>query len=288
MTLKIAHLSDLHFSIPSYNPLQFFSKRWLGNLNFILFRRQQFVYERLPKLLPLFKEKGISHVLITGDLTTTSLKQEFLLAQRFIDTLKSGGLQVVTLPGNHDHYTKRAFKKKSFYDFFGSTFDEGASYNLKEHGLTLKSLGNHWHLIALDQTVYPTLISSQGYFSEALEKNLKELLFSLGTKQNIILAGHFPFFQSEGARKKLIHGDRLKEILIQHPHIRFYLHGHTHRLCVADLRASQMPIILDPGSTPHRNSGGCHLLEINSEECNLEVYNWKEEWTRFQEHHFKW
>lgn len=284
---KLAHISDLHFSAPNCNPIQFFSKRWLGNLNLILFRKSCFIFDRLPSLISLFKEKGISHVLISGDFSTTSSKKEFILAQDFVKRLKNEGFEVITLPGNHDHYTKRDFKKKSFYDFFEPSFEKNSFFNLKEHGMALKTLGSGWHMIVLDTTAFPTLLSSQGHFSLELEKNLNTALSSL-KGQNIILANHFPFFQNDQVRKRLMRGNALKRICAGNPNIRLYLHGHTHRLCVADLRDSQMPIILDPGSTPHQTHGGCHLIEINSEGCDVEVFKWNEEWKLFQEHHFKW
>lgn len=287
MTIKLAHISDLHFSTPHYNPTQFFSKRWLGNLNLILFRKKRFIFDRLPSLLTLFQEKKIGHVLITGDFSTTSLKKEFILAQKFVKSLKDAGLQVITLPGNHDHYTKKEFKKKYFYSFFDSSFEQGSPYTLKEHGLAIKTLSSDWYLIALDTTAYPTLLSSQGYFSPELEKNLKEALASLKGK-NIILANHFPFFQNEHFRKRLIRGNQLKTIFQEHPNIRFYLHGHTHRHCIADLRASSLPIVLDPGSVLDRNGSGCHMLEINSKGCNLEVFKWKDQWTQLEQHQFQW
>lgn len=284
---KLAHISDLHFNALSYNPAQFFSKRWLGNLNLIFFRKASFFYERLPALISLFKDKNISHVLISGDFSTTSSKKEFQLGQHFVQQLKNEGFEVITLPGNHDHYTKKDFKKKSFYDFFDPSFEKDSFYNLKEHGIALKNLGHNWQMIVLDTTAFPTLLSSQGHFSPELEKHLKEALSSL-KGQNIILANHYPFFQNEPIRKRLVRGDELKRICAENPHVRLYLHGHTHRLCVADLRNSHLPIVLDPGSAPHQTGGGCHLIEINSKGCDVEVFKWNEEWKLFQEHHFIW
>ncbi|HSX12127.1 MAG TPA: metallophosphoesterase [Rhabdochlamydiaceae bacterium] len=285
--IKLAHISDLHFSTPSLNPAQIFSKRWLGNLNSVLFRKSHFSHERLSDLKNLFKKQQISHVLISGDISTTSHKEEFLIGKSFVEELTKEGFEVFTIPGNHDHYTKRAYKKKLFYHYFDASFEAASAYNLKDHGLTIKNLRNNWQLIALDTTCLPTLLASQGHFSPALEKHLEEALSSL-KGQNIILANHFPFFQHENLRKRLIRGDAMKRLFVEHPNIRLYLHGHTHRFCVADLRVSHLPIILDPGSTCHRTKGGCHILQIDSAGCHLEMFKWDEEWKLFQEHQFKW
>lgn len=285
--IKLAHISDLHFSSPSFDPLQIFSKRWLGNLNSILFRKSHFSYDRVKLLKDLFKKQQITHILISGDISTTSHKDEFLIGQSFVDELKKENFTVITLPGNHDHYTKKAYKKKLFYDYFDHAFEEHAAYNLKDHGVASKKLGPDWVLIVLDTTCLPTLLSSQGHFTPEIEKHLDEILSSL-KDQNVILANHFPFFQHEDLRKRLIRGDSLKKLFAKYPNIRLYLHGHTHRFCVADLRVNQLPIILDSGSTSHSTKGGCHILSINSHGCHLEMFKWNEEWKLFQEHQFNW
>jgi len=79
--VTIAHISDLHFSKISFNPLQFFSKRWAGNFNLLLNRPSQRNNTHPFSLLPLFKKRGVSHVIISGDLTSTATDAEYLLAQ---------------------------------------------------------------------------------------------------------------------------------------------------------------------------------------------------------------
>ncbi|HNA62745.1 MAG TPA: metallophosphoesterase, partial [Rhabdochlamydiaceae bacterium] len=130
--IKIAHISDLHFSNWDWNPSQFFSKRWLGNLNFLFGRQRHFAHERLKSLPTLFRNHGISHVMITGDLTTTSSLGEFEKAREFVEALEAVGLKVFVIPGNHDQYTKRAHKDQLFYNYFPSQW---AQYDLIKDGL---------------------------------------------------------------------------------------------------------------------------------------------------------
>src|SRR5579871_4764227 len=108
---RFAHISDLHFSNITFNPAQFLSKRWIGNGNLIFSRKHVFCSNHLPELATFFKELNIDAVLITGDLSSTSLHSEFARGKAFIDSLKQH-FKVFTLPGNHDHYTKRAYKKR--------------------------------------------------------------------------------------------------------------------------------------------------------------------------------
>ena len=275
--MKLAHLSDLHFSNWDWNPAQFFSKRWLGNLNFLFGRRRIFSYERLQLLPALFKERGITHVLITGDLTTTSAPAEFEKAREFVQALQAQGLQVLCIPGNHDQYTRTAYAKQLFYDYFPTEWEANSSYNLKQHGMTAHQLSDTWQLVGLDTALATSWFFSSGYFSENTEKNLIEFLTQLSADQHVILFNHFPFFQHETFRKRLQRGDALRKILKRFPQVKIYCHGHTHRQCLADLRASQLPIILDSGSIVHRDRGTWNELSLSPEKLVTEIFSWKDE-----------
>jgi len=172
--LRIAHISDLHFARVCFNPLQFLSKRWVGNFNSLLTRKNAFLPEKLFYLPDLFKKIQVDHIIISGDLTTTSLHKEFKAAKELVDALSKTGIPLYVIPGNHDHYTKSAYKKRIFYDYFPSSFDEKCPFNLKDDGLTLKPLGNNWSLIALDTTLATPLFSSYGYFSKRARKQTRK------------------------------------------------------------------------------------------------------------------
>ncbi len=279
-SIRIAHISDLHFSKATFNPLQFFSKRWLGNINLIFSRQQDYLAERLFPLVSLFKELDVEHVIITGDLTTTSLRQEFLLASALVSQFKEAGFSVLALPGNHDHYTKRAFRKKLFYQFFDPPFDE--------QGIAVKPLGKGWRLIALDTAIATSLISSRGYFSPLLEKRLEKILSEIPSDEAVVLANHFPFFQHDSPRKRLERGVELKNLIARFPRIKFYLHGHTHRHCVADLRPNGLPIILDCGSTAHRIDGTWNLIDITPSGSTVDIYRWEDNWQTRERLAFSW
>ncbi len=275
--MRLAHLSDLHFSNWDWNPAQFFSKRWLGNLNFLFGRRRIFSHDRLALLPALYKEQGITHVLITGDLSTTSAPAEFQKAREFIRSLEAEGLKVFCIPGNHDQYTRKAYREQLFYDYFPTQWDENSPYNLKDHGMTAQKLSDKWWFVGLDTALATSWFFSSGYFSEATEKNLIEFLSKLPTGDQVILFNHFPFFQHETPRKRLQRGDALRKILEKFPQVKVYCHGHTHRQCLADLRASQLPIILDSGSTVHIDRGTWHQLTLSPEKLITEVFTWKDD-----------
>lgn len=279
--MRIAHISDLHFSKLCLSPLQFFSKRWLGNLNLLCFRRKEFDVQQLAALPSLFKAQKVDLVIISGDLSTTSRAKEFRLAQAFVEKIRAEGIQVITVPGNHDQYTKRAHRKQTFYKYFASP--------LKEHGLMVQELPNKWRLIALDSAIATSLVSSRGYFSPKLEETLIKLLSELPKNQPILLVNHFPFFQSQGPRKALARSEALRAILSNDPRIKLYLQGHSHIHTIADLRPSGLPIILDSGSATQRKNGSWHLLDLNEKSCVVEPFHWtgSSEWRAQEKVEFK-
>jgi Predicted phosphohydrolases len=283
--VKIAHISDLHFSCPTIGLSQFFSKRWIGNLNFFFSRKKMHLVERLSVLPHLFKEQGVTHVIISGDVSTTSQKREFREAASFAATLSAAGMEVFVVPGNHDHYTKAACKNKLFYDFFDPTLGEAKSpFNLKTDRMAAKRLDKHTWLVALDTALATSLVSSRGLFSEEMEEKLETLLAEIPASDRVILLNHFPLFHHENPRKILVRAAALRNIIQRFPCIKLYLHGHTHRHCIANLQSSGYPVILDSGSTTHKNHGSWHTLTFDEKGCHIDVFQWKNgEWMKSPE-----
>ena len=281
-----AQISDLHFGSFALSPLQFFSKRWLGNFNYLLSRKKDFAHERLLELISLFKEKGVTHVIVTGDLSVTARRSEFSMGKKFVNLLKQEGFSVFLVPGNHDQYTRGAFRKMRYYRYFDSSYDAECPVNLKSDKVSYTQLEDGLWLVGLDTAVATSLISSQGNFSPQAEESLAEALSTIPKDDQIILLNHFPFFQNDPANKQLLRGEALKALLAKHPNVLLYLHGHTHRQTIADLRPSGLPIISDTGSTPHKKGGACHLFSLNKEEVELAPYHYTDKWEADEPHTF--
>lgn len=273
---RLAHISDLHFSKLTWGLSQFTSKRWLGNLNLLLKRKHTFAPDRLTNLFPLFHERKVDAVLITGDLSSTSHEAEFALAQQFIESLQQENFKVFTLPGNHDQYTKSAHKQKLFYQFFNTSYSDSkdpiSSLNMKDDGLAATYFGQGWWLIGLDTAIATPLLSSNGYFSIELEQKLEKALKEIPADHNVILINHFPLFSNESARKSLLRKEALRKLIERFPKIKLFLHGHTHRHTIADLRNSSLPIVLDSGSAAQKHGGTWNLIDINPNSCDVEVF----------------
>lgn len=274
--LRIAHLSDLHFCKVSKNPLQFFSKRWLGNMNLLFYRKKHWAAEHIEALADLLEEKGVNLVILTGDATCTARRAEFRLAANFFSKLNKRGMEVIVLPGNHDHYTRRAYRERRFYDFFPShLMKEGHTFShfcLKNHAVSTKQLHEGWWLVALDTALSTPWISSRGLFSKEIEAHLRRLLKEIPHEDKVILANHFPFFQNESPRKILLRGETLQKVLEEFPNVKLYIHGHTHRRSVADLRENGLPIVIDCGSTGMGPDISWNLIDLETNSIRFQHF----------------
>ena len=275
--IKIAHISDLHLWKVTFSLSQFLSKRWLGNINLILFRKKRFSQSQILQLPELFEKIKVNYVIVTGDVSSTSLDDEFKFGKELFDDLKKRGITPLFLPGNHDCYTKKAQKQKTFYKYFEN--DPGKSplekkFNLKNDRLEAHKISSDLWVILIDCTLATNLISSRGLFSEESEKKLLELLLHIPKEHNIILATHFPFTINKSPRKSLKRAGNLKKILKDNPNIKLFVHGHTHHHNVSDLRKKGLPIVIDSGSSSHNQIGKWNLLEIGPSSYTIKVFDW--------------
>jgi len=285
--IRIAHISDLHFSKITFSPTQFLTKRWVGNLNLILFRRKMDRKEHLVNLIKILEEQKVDLVIISGDLSSTSMNFEFKLASEFVSELKKRGIECIIIPGNHDHYTKDAYKKKLFYQYFSNNQSSKiGNHTLKDHRLEVHKVMDKLWLIALDTVIPTPFLSAQGVFSKELEKRLEDVLNDIPKDVSLMIVNHFPFFQHDSPHNRLVRGPSLKALLKKFPQIRFYLHGHTHRECIADLRRSNLPIILDAGCCGNIQNAHWHLMDLSEEDLKIKVFKWKDAWKEAQSKSF--
>jgi len=274
--MRIAHISDVHFSKFPWNPFGFFSKRFAGVLNSFLFRRRKHNFQFLDSIPALFDELNVDLVLVAGDLTTTSLSSEFRFAKKFFDRIRQ---RTIFIPGNHDHYTRGAHRKKRFYSFF--TNEKSAAsicaldlYTLKNDGVEVHQIQPSLWCVALDTALPTSIRSSNGFFSPEIENNLKKVIDLLPPTDRIILLNHFPFFQNDEPKHCLLGGERLRLFLENVPNISLYLHGHTHRHTIADLQVSGLPLILDSGCPIQKISATWNLIDLSETECTVKKYFW--------------
>lgn len=274
--MRIAQVSDFHFTHITLNPLRLFSKRILGHLNWMLNRNKQFSVLQLEPLPEIFKKLEVDCVFICGDMTTTSMREEFEDAKEFVQKINK---PIFAIPGNHDNYIRST--EKDFYQYFGNSA-------LKNNGIDVRELINGWWVISLDTTMPTGWNSAEGLFTEKLEQNFRNILREIPENGSIIVLNHYPFFESDVPRKGLQRQDALRRLLQEDRRIALYLHGHTHRNIVADLQNNDLPIVLDSGSCTETRFGSWNLIELSDEECMVTPYRWEKEWMAQKKAKFQW
>ena len=265
--MKIAQLSDIHFFKNNLNFRTFFSKTLLATLNYYFNRKKNKVDFDIYEIPKLLKEKGVSHIIITGDFTTTSNKYEYALAKKFLDYLNNEGFKTFIIPGNHDTYTKKASLSKRFHEKLKTP------KTFKEKSIIYEDFGEGFKWIGLDTTLATPLWSSQGLFSKTLEGKLIKLLDSIPKEQPLILINQFPIETRKHMpfRHQMLRYKRLKEIVESYPNIKLYIFGHTHLSEIIEGK----PLKLNSGSLTLTKGGSFHIMDLSKEKVDIEVYSHK-------------
>ena len=267
---------DFHFTHLTWNPLRLFSKRFFGNLNWLLTRKEAFSTAQLEPIAPLLRDLKVDLVLLGGDFTTTSMPEEFEKAKTWIGQISQPW---VAIPGNHDHYTRTSYRTKRYYRYFPQD-------NLAKEGVAVHPLSKEWTLIVLDTARATPPHSSEGLLSERLEARLEEILKTIETP--IILFNHYPFFQNDLPSRRLTRGEALEKLLRRNPQIRLYLHGHTHRHTIANLQPGGLPLVLDSGSAAQGTKGSWNLIDLTTAGCTVTGYRWNQQWAPFRKEEILW
>ncbi len=267
--LRLAHISDLHLGKPTYSLSQFLSKRWVGNFNYIFFRRFSYPTAPLNDLSGFFFKNRVEKVLLTGDLTTTAQDAEFELASSLITSFS---LPTYVLPGNHDVYTLESAEKETFYSHF--PFAKGM------HGIFTAPLTKGWLWISIDCAVPTRPFRSYGIFTKEQEDALDVLLSSLPDTEKVILGCHFALFETGRPHHDLKRGKELQKLIKRHPKIKLFLHGHDHAYQLTDRRKEGFPIILNSGCSVMRKHHTLSLIDIGGHTLKIQKAVWEpqEKW----------
>ena len=286
---KILHISDLHFSSVTLNPFQIFSKRWIGNLNLFFFRKKQIEPLLIDHFLKMVDSIKPDCILISGDFTSTALAKEFKVAKDFLIELKKRKIAIYAVPGNHDAYTKKAFKKKAFYHHFKNLipFKGEFGFDLENDYVTAFSIQKNLFLVLIDAACYTPYFQANGHFTFQIEQHLQSIFDLIPPTSKILLCCHFPFFQHEGPSRVLLGGKNLQELISRYSNIMIYFHGHTHRGTLCDLRDNGLPILSEPGSLTLKNKSAFHEILIDDDQIIIQRYQFDKKFHITDTHYFK-
>ncbi len=256
--MRLIHLSDIHVWRYPLNPLRLMSKRTIGLIDLMRGRARKFRLERLADVVERVRGLDADHILITGDLTTTALKDEFRDAARALEPLLLDPGRATVIPGNHDRYTTGAVRGRRFEAFFGA-YSPGGPYPW------LRAIDEETAILGLDPT--RSHISARGDLPpEQLER---AAALASGRPRRLIVACHYPLaapprYERQLAMKRLKNAEDVAAwARTIGPHL--YCCGHVHAAWAFTPPGLPDQLCLNSGAPLLRDPTGFHLpgfLEI--------------------------
>lgn len=232
--MRLSHLTDLHFPIPSPPDWRtLLSKRGLGYLSWRRTRRFWHAEGALGAILRDCRNQAPDLTVITGDAVNIALPAEFDVAERRLRAALDPG-RVVFTPGNHDTYVatpwsaglgRLAFLMAGERD--GETGSRQARsaedfpYVRRERGVA----------VILANSAPPTAPwLATGRLGELQLVRLRtELLAARQRGEARVLALHHPLTAGAVSRRRRLDDDAALRSLIAETGVELVLHGHMHR-----------------------------------------------------------
>src|ERR1700733_4681563 len=258
----LAHLSDLHLASPP-RPAQLLSKRGLGYINWQ--RKRKYIHrpEVLDAITSDLKTQSFDHIAVTGDLVNLSLRDEYVRARQWLETL---GIppDVTVVPGNHDVYVPAAEPMPARYwgDFMRG--DDGV-----DRFPFVRRRGNV-SLIALSTGVATGPFMATGRLGTRQLERLTEALEQSAGTFRVVLIHHPPKSPLRRFLRRLTDGKALRGVLAAKG-AELLVHGHDHHDALVWLDGPQgkkIPAVCVPSASaaaPHgdEDSAGYHLFTID-------------------------
>jgi 3',5'-cyclic AMP phosphodiesterase CpdA len=257
--IRLAHLSDIHITATplGWQPKDWFSKRLTSWFNHrCLGRGHRFCQaeEVLTLLMRDVKERGVEHILFSGDATALGFENELRRAAELLEVNARSGLAV---PGNHDYLTKGAERSGLFERVFapwqtglrpaGVHYPPLTTHPVDETYPFAQRLGPAW-VIAVNSAVGNFLaFDASGRVGQAQRDRLRRLLAELSPGPRILVT-HYPVCLSDGRRgEKTFRGlHDLSEVvkIAAAGGVSVWLHGHRHHAFVlAHCDLAPFPVI---------------------------------------------
>jgi 3',5'-cyclic AMP phosphodiesterase CpdA len=221
--VRLALIGDIHLYSLQVRPRQLLGKRLLGHTNLWLNRRHRFNHRMLGKVMEKVEQIAPDLALFSGDVTTTSLENEFHDINQYLKPL-SEKLPLLVVPGNHDRYTFRSSRKKRM-----ETIMNGMMPSQFPH---MRQLTDRWHLMGLDSAI-PQLFLSRGALGKGQLHAIDAQLQRFTENDGLIVLCHYPVALPAGLPRSWTHdlaeGQQLRKLLEQCPAKVVFMHGHVHK-----------------------------------------------------------
>ncbi len=234
--MKLGVIGDIHLFSLRVHPRRLLSKRALGHVNLAVNRRKRFEHALLPVMLERLRSLNSDLVLMSGDVSTSSLESEFAALRGALDghgedgTLAALGAEAVLVPGNHDRYTFKARRVRRIEQELAALMPEEFPHVRRLNGGGAAS--GSWTLIALDAAV-PNRVLSRGKLGREQFAAALQVIEEAKAGDGLVVLCHYPCVVPAGVPSGWTHdlaeAKRLRWALQGCAARVLFVHGHVHR-----------------------------------------------------------
>ena len=227
--MKLAIIGDLHLFTLRIHPRRLLSRRVMAQSNLWLNRRHRFNHALLPALREKVASLSPDMLLLSGDVTTSSLESEFedfmTFAQPLVgDAEGQANIPAVLVPGNHDRYTFRSRRKKRIEALLATVMPAAFP--------EVRELRPGWRLLALDAAI-PNRMFSRGALGRTQFEAAADAIAQTPADGALLVLCHYPCTLPPRVPSAWSHDlkeDRaLRRALEACPGRVVYVHGHIHK-----------------------------------------------------------
>lgn len=236
MTIRIAHLSDVHLApIQGLGPRHVNIKRGLGLANWMLKRRKVHLRSAVDALVEDMRHQAIDHVIVSGDLTNLGLPGEHTAALAWLEALGPPS-RVSVVPGNHDIYC-RLWRDPGVLRWKAYMSSDGDAASMTASMLDfpyVRRLGR-LAIVGVNSAIPTRPFYAIGEVGEIQLSELGKVLSTLNRDRlwRLVVIHHPPLPGQADARRGLVDAERLEKVLVEHG-AELVLHGHNHHDMLAE------------------------------------------------------
>jgi 3',5'-cyclic AMP phosphodiesterase CpdA len=281
--IRLAHFSDIHVTA---RPLgwrwrDLFTKRATGWMNLRLGRGRRFhdAEAIVAAMMRVIRERGIDHVVFSGDATTLGFEAEFATAARLLDVAAVPGLAV---PGNHDYYTRLPIRAGYFERTFAS-WQQGERIGDATYPFAQR-VGHCW-LVGVNSACSNRLVwDARGRVGTEQAARLRQLLGRLEPGPRILVT-HYPLYLADGRPerrwRRLRDWESFRDI-VDEGGIDLWLHGHRHGSYVRSRGERQPFTIICAGSATQMGNCSWNEYAISGRQMSMVRWTWNTERVCFE------
>lgn len=269
--MRVLHCSDFHL-LPHLGGVpisDWMSKRATGALNYWWERKGQFALtpKKIEKLAEFAARHAVDAILCTGDFTLWGTEKEHVEARRAIQPLVDAASAFVTLPGNHDVYTRRVVDEQRFERNFGDLLaTDRPESAVDAHWPLVRFLGDTAVAIAVSSSIpHAVPWRASGRIPDTQIEELRRLLRDpeVRARAVFVMTHHAPRLANGNADAPQHGLANAQEFLEACSAIETgaILFGHVHRTYRLDLPELDAPLF-NSGSTTLFGREGLWLFDV--------------------------